>query len=529
MPLVPCPECAYTEHPKRCRHCRGTGANLDLISGVFTAPASALAGIRDKCSWCGGDGECKKCGGNATVVGVDPENRETNVVDEDVRPSTSRPRASKLHDDYDEDSYGRSGGGGYVARGSDVSFKDICIAIVVLIILVPIILSAIFSPKKPPPPASLDIAVYDSTRAHFIRALAYEPGTPRQIFFRVSYDSTLGFYTEKPMEVELLQNDRVIFRQLVDHKPFSSTPSNTVIVPYEADFSVGRYVARISAENVKTREYDFSVINTAAAGDAATNRSYWTVSPTVEGHIEIFVTDSFQGVFPGPPKNRMYSLPDSPKWFYIDVHNDGLTPEQGSGVYVTVLREGGLLWREDVTFPPDKNEIYLQWESDGTAGHYLLRAFYNHGQQYLDFPFTLKEGADPSNLNGDTQFHSSKSQQASARGLTQSSRSNPVKVLVTSEMIGPLPGPAIHVLKYSPGHRVVYVYALLEGRPAPSDLPLDVRVFRENLLVYTRPTKIEKGHGYKSFSWSEDLEIGHYTVSAWSPFGNSKFSFEIEP
>src|SRR6185437_11846979 len=117
MPLVPCPECAYTEHPKRCRHCRGTGANLDLISGVFTAPASALAGIRDKCSWCGGDGECKKCGGNATVVGVDPENRETNVVDEDVRPSTSRPRASKLHDDYDEDSYGRSGGGGYVARG----------------------------------------------------------------------------------------------------------------------------------------------------------------------------------------------------------------------------------------------------------------------------------------------------------------------------------------------------------------------------------------------------------------------------
>lgn len=311
------------------------------------------------------------------------------------------------HTDLPSSGGGSSGGGGGCGAGGgmDLSFTDICIWIAIIFFVIPVILLAIFSPKRPPPPASLDIAVYDSDQVHFVRALECTPGRSHQIFFRISYDSTLGFYTEKPMEVELLQNNSVLFRQLVDHKQFSFTPSNTVIVPYEAEFSVGRYVARISAENVKTREYDFSVIDASSPANAATNRAYWTVSPSVAGHIEIFVTDSFQRIFPGPPKSQMYSLPDNPKWFYIDVHNDGLTPEQGNGVYLTVLREGAQLWREDVFFPADKNEIYLQWESDGTAGHYLLRAFYNHGQQYLDFPFTLREGADPSNLTGDTQFH----------------------------------------------------------------------------------------------------------------------------
>src|SRR5258708_1079222 len=86
MPLVSCPDCANSDNPKRCPHCRGPGINLDPTSGACAAAPALILGIRDKCGWCGGDGQCKTCGGRA----VTEERRREETNTPQTEASTAR-------------------------------------------------------------------------------------------------------------------------------------------------------------------------------------------------------------------------------------------------------------------------------------------------------------------------------------------------------------------------------------------------------------------------------------------------------
>ena len=73
MSLTPCPDCfsrrsAFNERGDgKCRHHRGKGIDLGLISGLFHAPGDALVATTSICWACDGTGQCQTCGGRGEI------------------------------------------------------------------------------------------------------------------------------------------------------------------------------------------------------------------------------------------------------------------------------------------------------------------------------------------------------------------------------------------------------------------------------------------------------------------------------
>jgi hypothetical protein len=392
MPLVPCPDCAHSNSPKRCRHCRGTGINLDVISGILTAPATAGAGIRDKCGWCGGNGQCQTCGGRGEISPERrPEVSDSRTIPHDVRGEresrptrrdTSHDAGSSLREEPSRPSY--SGGGGGGGGGDGPGIQGLA---AILLFGIAVFLGWNYK-KNHPEHYEVDIAVLDGEGHHPIRFLEYKPGTHQRINFSIWWGG--GAYSGKPFEVNLLLNGKTLFTRRFEN---TDQVSSGFYLPYDSEFQPGHYVARVSLEGVGTRDYDFGVglekdIGGIDLGDPP-------VQPARQNGLTIFVADSFQGNHPWPPKNVIYAVPTEPKWLYAAVQSDA-SLGAATSVNATVICGRSPLLTQPSEIGPN-SMVYFSSEQKLMAGRCVERVFLRNGT-YAEFPFIVVEverGSNP--------------------------------------------------------------------------------------------------------------------------------------
>jgi hypothetical protein len=210
-----------------------------------------------------------------------------------------------------DDKGGGGGGGGSRGSGEAPVLRGL-----LLILLIGFVFYVTEDYRKHHPEHfEVDIAVLDGDHRHPIRFLEYKPGAQQRINFSIWWGG--GVYSGKPFVVSLLLSGKTLFTR---HFETTDQASSGFYLPYDSEFQPGHYVARVSLEGVGTRDYDFGVglendIGGINLGDPP-------VQPAHENGLTIFITDSFQGSRPWPPKNVIYAVSAEPKWLYATVQAD---------------------------------------------------------------------------------------------------------------------------------------------------------------------------------------------------------------
>jgi len=253
-----------------------------------------------------------------------------------------------------------------------------------LLLFVVASIAGLFYTHNHPEHYEVDIAVYDSDRHHPIRFLGYTPGALQRVNLSITWRGRLQ-YSGKPIIVSLLRDGKILFTRQLESD--GQDPSGFYL-PFESEFQPGHYLARVSVDGVGTRGYDFTVGSEANRLSPSGRSGRLSVAPVSGYGLTIFVSDSFQGSSPWPPKNVIQVVPGERKWLYLAMEPNSKPPADTS-VQVSVVGNTVLLTQVVLLAQP-KIMTYLPWETNIEPGHYLLRVFVNFGQQWVEFPFLIE-------------------------------------------------------------------------------------------------------------------------------------------
>ena len=368
MPLVPCPDCFRRKSTfddrgnGECKPCRGTGVNLDPISGLFTAPISTAAGIADKCWCCGGDGQCKTCGGQGEIrearsgEETGSQRSETGAT-ERTSHSGSREAATKVRDDESPGAHslaglgspigGLAGGGGGGGCGC---------ALIILFIIIGIPAGWFIQRQK----KRAYIAELGTVRMNVSvggqdadgrGAIRYAHGRSQTLQVFINWDNQAVFWSERPIQTTLSRNGRVHYSHLFQHEELPQF--NALVFDITDKFPIGRYIVRASVEGAPPAEYAF------------------IVQPRPPG--DIFVSDN---LFNGWPQNRLTILvhrPGENQKIYIGASLRGTLLGEGRVVYVALLHEGVPMFNSSYQVKEQNRNFYLPYEYDFAPGSYTAR------------------------------------------------------------------------------------------------------------------------------------------------------------
>jgi hypothetical protein len=374
MPLVPCPDCFRRKSTfddrgnGECKPCRGTGDNLDPISGLVTASLSTAAGTRDKCWRCGGNGQCKTCGGLGEIRQEEPgeqtgPQRSERGATERKSQAASKEARSKVRDDESSGAYsalagmgapigGFAGGGG--GGGAGGGGGKAALVVFLIILFIPFYVYHQWRVKRDAIAAlgteHIRIAVQSNDGLQD-GILKYSHGQPQTLTFYITWEGPV-YFSKRPMRLMLLREGHVQYDQTWEHDDLFINRFAVEIPGH--NFPIGRYVARAIVQGAPAGEYTF------------------VVRPTPPGYVVVSET-----LFNEWPQGRVATLcsigqVNVRKFIWVPISTETIPP-QGRHVYIGLIYQGSSVFNYSYLVTEQNRHFYIPYEADFSEGVYTAR------------------------------------------------------------------------------------------------------------------------------------------------------------